>query len=166
MSIEWTNRIWREFHAGTLTRAYRDTLLTLQSYRGRGGAIYPSHETLAERARCGVSTVQRALRHARTLGLVVWTERRVRAGWRWLRSSNSYVLVVPDTPVDATKRPAWWRRSTTGQSDRGGESLRKQGAPQGRKALLTEMIREAARAPDLLALRRSAIELMLLAGVK
>lgn len=24
------------------------------------------------------------------LGLVSWTERRVRAGWRWLRTSNAY----------------------------------------------------------------------------
>jgi hypothetical protein len=86
----WPDRIWLEHRAGTLTRAYRDVLLTLRTYRGRSGMIHPSHETLAERAKCSVSTVQWALRQAQRLGLVSWTERRVRAGWRWLRTSNCY----------------------------------------------------------------------------
>lgn len=105
MSIEWTARVWQEYRGGTLTRAYRDVLLTLQSYRGRGGLICPSHETLADRTRCSVSTVQRALRHARTLGLVMWAERRVRASWRWLRTSNKYALDVPENPLDPGMQP-------------------------------------------------------------
>jgi hypothetical protein len=68
----WPDRIWLEHRAGTLTRAYRDVLLTLRTYRGRGGMICPAHETLAERARCSISTVQRALRQAQRLGLVSW----------------------------------------------------------------------------------------------
>jgi Helix-turn-helix domain len=63
-------------------------LLTLHTFRGQGSAAWPSHATLAERARCCTRTVQRALQHAQHLGLVSWAERRVRAGWRWLRTSN------------------------------------------------------------------------------
>ena len=32
----WTARVWQEFHADNLTRAYRDVLLTLRTYRGHG----------------------------------------------------------------------------------------------------------------------------------
>jgi hypothetical protein len=81
----WRDRVWQEFGAGNLTRAYRDVLLTLATFRGPGGLICPAHATLAERASCSVSTVRRALAQAFRLDLVSWTERRIRAGWRWLR---------------------------------------------------------------------------------
>lgn len=32
----WRVRVWREFHIANLTRASRDVLLTLQTYRGAG----------------------------------------------------------------------------------------------------------------------------------
>jgi hypothetical protein len=86
--------IWLEFRAGNLTRAHRDVMLCLVAY---GRVAWPSHETLADRANCCVRTVQRALEAARDLGLVTWVERRVRAGWRWLRTSNRYTLTVPTT---------------------------------------------------------------------
>ena len=79
LSTDWTARVWAEFRAGNLTRVWRDVLLTLKTYRGHGGLICPSHATLAERARCSVRTVQRALAMGRRLGLVSWSERRVRA---------------------------------------------------------------------------------------
>jgi hypothetical protein len=107
----WRQRIWHEFHADNLTRAYRDVLLTLATY---GPRPWPSHETLATRARCCVRTVQRALQAAQDLGLVSWVERRVRAGWRWLRTSNRYTLTLSGEPV-----------RTTGQRSRGGEIGRK-----------------------------------------
>ncbi len=46
MSGTWTARVWQEFRAGNLTRAARDVLLTLRTYRGRGGLICPSHVLL------------------------------------------------------------------------------------------------------------------------
>ena len=100
----------------------------------------------------------------RTLGLVSWTERRVRAAWRWLRISNSYRL---DTPAEAVRpglRPAWPCRATTGQNDGGGESLRKQEADKSRKAVLAEFMRETTGLPDLLAARSRVIEARLLNG--
>ena len=104
-----------EYRAENLTRTERDVLLTLRTFRGNGGAIHPSHDTLAGRVKCHVSSIQRALRQARELGLVTWIERRVRAGWRWLSTSNAYRLAVPDTPVEAGQKPVWRRVSTTGQ---------------------------------------------------
>jgi len=84
----WIDRVWREYRVRNLTRAYRDVLLTLHSYRGTGGTCTPAHATLAERVGCSVRTVQRALQQAQRLDLVHWTERRVRLGWRWLRTSK------------------------------------------------------------------------------
>jgi DNA-binding transcriptional MocR family regulator len=98
MPTPWTHRIWQERHARRLTFAQKDVLLTLATYRVRGGSIHPSHETLAGRVGCCVKTVQRALEAAREIGLVSWCERRVRSGWRMLRASNRYALTVPDTP--------------------------------------------------------------------
>jgi DNA-binding transcriptional MocR family regulator len=128
----WTARVWQEFRAGNLTRSARDILLTLRTYRGPGGLICPSHATLADRAKCSVRSVQRALQQADHLGLVRWAERRVRAAWRWLRTSNRYWL------------------TTTGQLARGGESSSK-------KEALRALLAEAARMPDLLAMRRQAM---------
>ncbi len=153
----WTARVWREFHADNLTRAYRDVLLTLRTFRGHGGLMVPSHATLADRVGCSPRTVQRALQQARRLGLVSWVERRVRAAWRWLRSSNSYRLAVPAEAVQPGLRPAWPCRATTGQNGGGGGSV-------SRKKALDAMLQEAAVLPDLLAARRRVIEARLLAG--
>jgi hypothetical protein len=150
----WRDRVWQEFRAGNLTRAYRDVLLTLATFRGAGGLICPAHATLAGRAQCSVSTVRRALAQGFRVGLVSWMERRIRAGWRWLRTSNAYRLAVPDGPVRHGMRPAWPHRRTSGQSDGEGESLNKKGA-------LREMLRAAAALPDLLALRRAAMAVRL-----
>jgi hypothetical protein len=99
MPTPWITRIWQEYRAGNLTRAHRDVLLTLHTFRGTGGTAWPSHATLADRARCCVRTVQRALQQAQHLGLVSWAERRVRAAWRWLRTSNLYRFAVPQGAV-------------------------------------------------------------------
>jgi DNA-binding transcriptional MocR family regulator len=152
MPAPWTARVWAEYRAANLTRAWRDVLLTLATYRGPGGFAWPSHATLAERAKCSVRTVQRALAMAAELGLVAWTERRVRAGWRWLRTSNAYRLLTPLDAVRAGLRTAWKPApATTGQDGRRGESLSK-------KEALRTMLQAAAAMPDLLTMRRAVIE--------
>jgi len=69
------------------THARRSTdvavLLTLLRFRSREGAIWPSHETLAERSKCSVTTVKRSLEHWRKVGLIDWK----RTG-----SSNQYTF--------------------------------------------------------------------------
>lgn len=158
MSATWTDRIWREWRQKNLTTAFRDVLLTLRTYRGHGGLICPAQATLAARARCTVRTVARALRHAQTLGLVSWAERRVRRGWRWFRTSNRYRLTVPDSDVQAGNGPVWPRRATTGQNVGGGESRQKEVGQSGHKTALARMMAEAAVMPDLLAMRRATAD--------
>ena len=148
----WRPRVWAEFHAQNLTRASRDVLLTLATYRGPGGNAWPAHATLAARVGCSVRTVQRALARAAELGLVAWTERRVRAGWRWLRTSNVYRLLTPASAVE--NRPRAMRLATTGQKERGVENKKN-------KQALRAMLEAAAKLPDLLAARRREIELRL-----
>jgi hypothetical protein len=108
----WFSRIHREYEAGNLTLHYREVLLVLGRFHTCRFGIFPSHQTLATRARCSVRTVQRALQAARGLGLLDWAARRVKAAWRSLRASNRYVLRLPAGPV-RTPLP------TTGQRGRG-----------------------------------------------
>jgi hypothetical protein len=145
----WTARVWQEFRAGNLTRAYRDVLLTLRTFRGHGGHCWPSHATLADRAECCVRTVQRALAQAQHLGLVDWVERRVRAGWRWLRTSNLYRFVTPAAPVQAGMRPVF-RAPPLSDIPAGKGRVRKQEA-------IEAVLAEAAAAPDLLLARRETM---------
>ena len=94
---QWTPAVWAQFRAGNLTRAFRDVLLTLQTFDGPGG-LYPSHATLAARAACAVRTVQEALRQGRGLDLVSWHSGAAR------RTSNYYMLTVPRAVVEAGRR--------------------------------------------------------------
>jgi DNA-binding transcriptional MocR family regulator len=153
----WRARVWAEWRAGNLSRDMRDVLLTLRTFRGTGGLCMPSHATLAARARCSVSTVARALKQAKALGLLAWAERRRRVGWRSLRSSNSYAFPVPADAVQPGMKPVRKAARTACQPERGGESQKS------KKAQLAELMREAANGPDLLALRRQQIEARLVA---
>jgi hypothetical protein len=147
----WIARVWLEYRAGNLTRAARDVLLTLRTFRGPGGVAWPSHATLADRARCCTRTVQRALQAAQSLGLVWWAERRVRAGWRWLQSSNLYRFAAPNGPVlELLPQPKRPRVTPT-------DSATEEGREVSKKAAFDAILRAAAAAPDLLAARRSAI---------
>jgi hypothetical protein len=141
----WFSRVHREFEAGTLTRTARDVLLVLGRFHPCRFGIFPSHATLAARARCSVRTVQRALQAARTLGLLDWCARRIRAAWRSLRASNRYVLKLPTGPV---RMPI----ATTGQEARGATYERKKAgiegqpvAPEVRHAALVSLAAIAAR---------------------
>lgn len=152
-ACQWTRRVWAEFDGGLLTRAARDVMLTLRTFRGAGGQCWPSHATLANRAACDVRTVQRALAQGRHLGLVDWIERRVRKGWRWLRTSNRYTFQTPETPIDPELKlrrrviPATNRHSAGGAERKVNQEA------------LKALVAEAWRHPiDLLAQRRRVIE--------
>jgi hypothetical protein len=98
----WFSRIHREYEAGNLTLHWREVLLVLGRFHTCRFGIFPSHTTIAARARCSVRTVQRALQAARGLGLLDWAARRIKAAWRSLRASNRYVLCMPAGPVHTT----------------------------------------------------------------
>jgi hypothetical protein len=150
LSSPWTECVWRAFRAGNLTRTCRDVLLTLHHYRD--GGLVPSHRTLAGRAKCSVKSVQRALQTARSLGLVDWVGRRVRALWRSLQASNAYRLLMPESAPTGVKVNAL---RTDGQNARGLEEKEKT-RPREAQTALAELMRAAAKAPDLLAARREA----------
>jgi helix-turn-helix protein len=151
MSAAWTARVEREFEADNLTRSYRDVLLALASFRGHGGEIFPSQASVAARALCSERTVRRAIAMAVQLGLVVVLPRRRWLRGRYVRTSNRYVIGVPDRAVVPGQRPPWPPRRPGGQIGQGQESVSKQEA-------LDDMLRAAAAAPDLLLARRWVME--------
>lgn len=69
-------------------------VLLFKIYNPLTGECFPSHKKIAEKARCSVSTVQRALKWARENGLIVWAHGLVRNGWRVLRTSNRYAFAA------------------------------------------------------------------------
>ena len=146
----WTTRVWQEFRAGNLSRGQRDVLLCLHTFRGTGGVAWPSHATLADRAKCCTRTVARALAQAQALGLVSWVERRFRAGWRWLQSSNLYRFMTPSGPtLEVLRQPKVVRVAQTDSGAGEGREVSK-------KAAFDAILRAAAAAPDLLLRRRAA----------
>jgi hypothetical protein len=161
----WAARVGHEHNAGNLTAAFYRVMIALRSFRGRGG-IFPSHAEIAKRAKCDVRTVERALKHGQTLGLVSWIERRVRVGWRSLRTTNLYRLLLPAGPVKADCRPAWWAPSLPDKAAGGSSKVEKQEAREGKKAALVAFLNEAAHQPDLLAARRAALAAQWAVGKK
>lgn len=122
---EWDNRVNAEYQAGNLTPHYRAVLIALLTFRGHGGAIFPSHEALAVRTTqgglvraCCVRTVERALGQARDLGMLWWLPQSRREGWRRLRSSNLYFINIPAGPVKSGRGRVWQRRPTDRQAVR------------------------------------------------
>ncbi|MGP0076207.1 MAG: helix-turn-helix domain-containing protein [Bryobacteraceae bacterium] len=67
-------------------------VLLFAFYSPQTGQCFPSHQAIADKARCSVSTVQRALKWARENALIVWAHGLVRDGWRVLRTSNRYAF--------------------------------------------------------------------------
>jgi hypothetical protein len=67
----WFSRLKREFEAYNITATQYLVLCELGRFNACRLGIFPSHATLAARARCSVRTVQSALQAARRLGLVI-----------------------------------------------------------------------------------------------
>ena len=63
-------------------------------YNPRSGQCFPSHQAIATKAGCSVSTVQRAMKWARDNSLIQWAHGLVRDGWRVLRTSNRYAFAA------------------------------------------------------------------------
>jgi hypothetical protein len=69
-------------------------VLLFAFYNPRTGQCFPSHKAIAIKARCGVRTVQRALKWAREHDLIQWAHGLVRDGWRVMRTSNRYAFAT------------------------------------------------------------------------
>jgi hypothetical protein len=147
----WFSRLKREYEAGNLPAKQYLVLCELGRFDACRLGIFPSHRTLAARARCSERTVLNALQAARRLGLVDWAATRVRAAWRSLQGPNRYVLRVPGEAVQAMRRTArkFCGRDTYEQKKEAGE--RSNGA-------IRAMLETAHGLPDLLRARREAME--------
>jgi hypothetical protein len=69
-------------------------VLLFAFYNPRTGHCFPSHKAIALKARCSISTVQRALKWARENRLIIWAHGLARDGWRVLRTSNRYAFAA------------------------------------------------------------------------
>jgi hypothetical protein len=147
----WFSRLKREYEAGNLPAKQYLVLCELGRFDACRLGIFPSHTTLAARARCGLRTVSRALQAARRLGLVEWAATRVRAAWRSLQGPNRYVLKVPAAAVQ-------WLRRTGGQIGRRDTNEREKPARERSSGALGAMLAAARGLPDLLKARREAME--------
>lgn len=151
----WFSRVKREYAAGQLTATEYLVMVALGHFESCRFGIFPSHEALARRARCSISTVQRALQAARGLGLIEWAAQRIKAAWRSLRASNRYVLKMPAAPVQPGPHGP---NATAGQKDRRATQPRKQEASERSRGTLAAMLEAARGLPDLLAARRQWLE--------
>ncbi|MBV8094545.1 MAG: hypothetical protein JO110_15235 [Acetobacteraceae bacterium] len=98
----------------------------------------------------------------RKLGLIDWETQWRRVGWRQVRTTNRYVLLLPSTPITRGVRQKAPPRITN-QIDRGKGKHKDSRSLTHRKAL-DELLREASAVPDLLTQRRQALPGILVAA--
>jgi hypothetical protein len=91
---------------GRLSAAALQVATALVRLLGSDGRLDPAHDTLARLASVHPATVRRALDRMRDLGLLHWTRRLVRCGWRTEQASNAYVLTPRNTAAFAPARCA------------------------------------------------------------
>jgi len=103
----WLARAEAERRGRRLTALHVEVARALLRRLGVDGQCDPAHATLAEDASCDPSSVLRALKALRVVGLVAWERRLVRRAWpaggqgatRAEQTSNAYELLLPDRPV-------------------------------------------------------------------
>ena len=66
---------------------------------GTDGRCDPCYDTLGADAGCSARTARRATAAMRSLGLLSWQTRLIRAGWRAEQSSNAYELLTTAAPA-------------------------------------------------------------------
>jgi hypothetical protein len=93
---QWRARLDLHRRAGRVTALHAEVGRALLRRLAEDGQCDPAHDTIAADAGCGVRTVGRALAALRRCGLVTWTRRLVRAGWRAAQTSSAYVLQLGD----------------------------------------------------------------------
>lgn len=76
----------------------KDILLLLTGY---GDDPWPSHETIAYRCGCSISTVKRALKRLKEIGWISWERTYRHCGARVVRGTNRYRLHPPAGPYAA-----------------------------------------------------------------
>lgn len=99
----FASTLWTLTQAHQITAKTHLVLQALASFQGQRG-LFPSHESIAERAGCSVRTVIRALEAAYRLGIVERTRQRQRVSGRLVNGVNRYRLIVK--PLEQAKAAA------------------------------------------------------------
>lgn len=122
MSIEKTITSFQR-QLGYLSRERRIShvmnrvLAVLASFLGPDG-LFPSHESIAERAGCHRRTVIRALERAYELGIVERTHQREWVNGKWVRTSNRYRLIITKAGQAKVAAKTLMRRVTSSMRSR------------------------------------------------
>jgi hypothetical protein len=97
-------------HHGPITRAFMDVFEALlwAFHNSKDGRCFPSYEAIAEKAKCGRTTVYEAIKALEAANVLSWVNRIVREAvrerdlfgqwaqrWRIVRTSNAYVFRDP-----------------------------------------------------------------------
>lgn len=90
----WLCRVDQIPTGGVLPNNIKAVAKVLLNMSDRIGVSWPSHETISDRADVSVSVVKRALKALREAGVLEWSKRFVRNGWKVVQSSNSYRLIL------------------------------------------------------------------------
>jgi hypothetical protein len=96
---QWKARVVMFRRAGKLTPLHEDIGLAMLRRLGADGRLDPSQATIADDAGGSDRTVRRALERMQACGLVRWTRRITRDGWRCAQTSNAYLLTLGDAPA-------------------------------------------------------------------
>jgi hypothetical protein len=107
----WRARLDLARRAGRITPLAAEVGRALLTRLAVDGRCDPALATIAADAGASVRSVQRAVAALCSCGLLTWTRRLVRTGWRAAQTSNAYVLTVGDPP-------AWPAARCGGQRDR------------------------------------------------
>jgi DNA-binding MarR family transcriptional regulator len=96
--MEWRSgtQVLSLYFEHKLKPSEKSVLMTLATFLGADG-LYPSHDAIARACRYSVRTVIRALERGYELGLIERTHRRTRVEGRWVRTSNTYKLLIKAT---------------------------------------------------------------------
>ena len=89
----FASTLWTLTQGRQITAKTHLVLQALASFQGHKG-LFPSHESIAERAGCSVRTVIRALEVAYRLGIVERTRQRQRLSGRLCNGPNRYRLIL------------------------------------------------------------------------
>ena len=93
--MTFASQIWILTQGRQITARTHLVLQALASFEGHRG-LFPSHESIANRAGCSVRTVIRALETAYQLGIVERTRQRIRRSGRFVNGPNRYRLILAD----------------------------------------------------------------------
>ena len=117
--------LWLEIYQPLLSRAAFSVFVALRKRLGVNAYAFPSHKTIAKDTNCSVSTVKRALKELREIGLVSWARCTETTEYgKQRQTSNHYFLAQNDLPPQSKKSNSPRSKKATKQIT--GETVKQQ----------------------------------------